>query len=290
MADNGVRVESVEAELRSEISISSAKMMNDQYRHDPAKKNNRTDPTVFTTPSDNSPTDDVVSGPDALISITKISTRTSREEIKKLLIEDPGREEHMKNNDFHTIIFVTRIRMEDPSTTRFVNAILQFVFPPFVKILNYSPREREVIPGIIKSVGTGILTSPALDLTAVSFKGTGFPEDTPEERFEFISGTDSKITGRYSKKSGFYLGIPSSELFEYMAMLKNDHEVYGEVYLPMPLFDVESYGTENLAVFSLIIQTPRDILPEIRVHVDSKVKGTIWGVIHLKSRITFSKS
>ena len=30
MADNGVRVESVEAELRSEISISSAKLMKDQ--------------------------------------------------------------------------------------------------------------------------------------------------------------------------------------------------------------------------------------------------------------------
>jgi len=289
MADNDVRVESVEAELRSEISMSSAKMMNDQYRHYPAK-NNLTTPDVFTTPSENNQTGDIVSGPDALISITKISTRTTREEIKKLLIQDPGREEHMKNHDFYTIIFVTRIRMEDSSTTRFVNAIMQFVFPPFVKILNYSPRERGIIPGIIKAGGTGILSSPALDLTAVSFKGTGFPEDTPEERFEFMSGTDTKITGIYSKKSGFYLGIPPPGLFEYMAMLKNDHEVYGEVYPPMPLFDSESSGKENLAVFSLIVQTPRDILPEIRVHVDSKVKGTIWGVIRLKSRIIFSKS
>jgi hypothetical protein len=196
----------------------------------------------------------------------------------------------MKNHDFYTIIFVTRIRMEDPSTTRFVNAFLQFVFPSFVKILNYSPRERGVIPGIIKTAGTGILSSPALDLTAVSLKGTGFLEDTPEERFEFISGTDIKIHGTYGKKSGFCLGIPPSELFEYMAMLKSDHEVYGEVYPPMPLFDSESTGKENLAIFPLIIQTPKDVSPEIRVHVESKVKGTIWGVIHLKSRITFSKS
>jgi hypothetical protein len=290
MADEGVRVESVEAALRSEISISSAKMMKDQYRHDPAKKSNLADPGVFTPPSENPPTDDVVSGPDALISITKISTRTSREEIKKLLREDPGREEHMKNHDFYTIIFVTRIRMEDPSTTRFINAFIQFVFPPLVKILNYSPSERGVIPGLIKAGGTGILTSPALDFKAVSFRETGFPEDTPQERFEFISGTDTKITGMYSKKCGFYLGIPPPELFEYMAMLKNDHEVYGEVYPPMPLFDGESSGKENLAVFPLIIQTPRDILPEIRVHVDGKVKGAIWGVIHLKSRITFSKN
>ena len=289
MADNGVRVESVEAELRSEISISSAKLMKDQYRHDPVK-NNLMDPGVFTTPSENFLAGDIVSGPDALISITKISTRTSREEIKKLLIEDPGREEHMKNHDFYTIIFVTRIRMEDPSTTSFVNAILEFVFPPYVKILNYSPRERGVIPAIIKAGGTGIRSSPALDLTAESFKGTGFPDDTPENRFEFISGADTKITGIYSKKSGFYLGIPPPGLFEYMAMLKNDHEVFGEVFPPIPLFDIETTGKENLAVFPMIIQTPRDILPEIRVHVDSKVKGTIWGVIHLKSRITFSKS
>jgi len=289
MADNGVRVESVEAELRSEIGISSAKLMKDQYGND-AARNNLIDPGVFTTPSENIPSGGIVSGPDALISITKISTRTSREKIKKLLIQDPGREELMKNHDFYTIIFVTRIRMEDPSTASFVNAILEFVFPPYVKILRYSPREREVIPAIIKAGGTGILSSPALDLTAESFKGTGFPDDTPENRFEFISGADTKITGIYSKKSGFYLGIPPSRLFEYMAMLKNDHEVFGEVFPPIPLFDIETTGKENLAVFPMIIQTPRDILPEIRVHIDSKVKGTIWGVIHLKSRITFSKS
>jgi hypothetical protein len=289
MADNGVRVESVEAELRSEIGISSAKLMKDQYGND-AARNNLIDPGVFTTPYENIPAGDIVSGPDALISITKISTRTSREEIKKLLIEDPGREEHMKNHDFYTIIFVTRIRMEDPSTTSFVNAILEFVFPPYVKILTWSPREREVIPAIIKAGGTGILSSPALNLTAESFKGTGFPDDIPENRFDVISGADTKITGIYSKKSGFYLGIPPSRLFEYMAMLKNDHEVFGEVFPPIPLFDIETSGKEDLAVFPMIIQTPRDILPEIRVHIDSKVKGTIWGVIHLKSRITFSKS
>ena len=174
MADNGVRIESVEAELRSEISSSSAKKMKDQYRLDPAK-NILTDPGVLTTLSESSPLDTMVSGPDALISITKISTRTSRDEIKKLLREDPGREAHMRYHDFYTIIFVTRIRMEDSSTTRFVNAIMQFVFPPFVKILNYSPRERGIIPGLIKAGGTGIRSSPALDLTAVSFKGTGFP-------------------------------------------------------------------------------------------------------------------
>ena len=289
MADNGVRIESVEAELRSEISSSSAKKMKDQYRLDPAK-NILTDPGVLTTLSESSPLDTMVSGPDALISITKISTRTSRDEIKKLLREDPGREAHMRYHDFYTIIFVTRIRMEDPSTTRFVNSIIQFVFPADVKILLYSPRERGVITGIIKTSGTGILVSMGLDITAVSLKGTGFPDDNPENRFEFISGTDTKISGTYSKKSGFCLGIPPSELFEYMAMLKNDHEVYGEVYPPMPLFDVESSGKENLAVFPFIIQTPKDISPEIRVHVDSKVKGTIWGVIHLKSRILFSKS
>jgi hypothetical protein len=289
MADNNVRVESVEAELRSEISMASAKMMRIHYQNDSAK-NILADSDVLTALSEKSQMDDIVSGPDALISITKISIRTPREEIKKLLIEDPGREDHLKNYDFYTIIFVTRIRMEDPSTTRFVNATIQFVFPPNVKILKYSPRERGIIPGIIKAGGTGILISPGLDLTVLSAKETELSVDTPENQFEFGSGADTKITGTYSKKSGIYLAMPPPELFEYMAMLKNEHEVYGEVYPPIPLFDIERSGMENLAVFPLIIQTPREILPEIRVHVDSKVKGTIWGVIHLKSRILFSKS
>ena len=289
MTDNSVRIESVEAELRSEIGVSSAKMMKSYYRDETAK-NNRTDPCIITTPSGNPPPDDIVSGPDALISLTKISARTSRDEIKNLLIEDPNREEHMKNHDFYTILFVMRIRVEDPSTTRFISAFMQFVFPSDVKILKYSPKERGVIPGVIKSGGTGILTSPGLDIKAVSFRGTGFPDDSFEERFEFISGADTKITGTYSKKSGFYLGIPPPGLFEYMAMLKNDHEVFGEVFPPIPLFDIETTGNENLAVFPMIIQTPRNIHPEIHIHADGKVKGTIWGVIHLKSRITFSKS
>jgi hypothetical protein len=289
MADNGVRVVTVEAELRSEISIASAKLMKIHYQDNPAK-NIPADPAVLTTPSENSRIGDIVSGPDALISITKISARTSHEEIKKLLIEDPDREDYLKNYDFYTILFVTRIQMEDPSTTRFVSATIQFVFPPNVKILKYSPWERGIIPGIIKSGGKGILTSPGLDLNAVSLEGTGFSDDTMENKFEFRSGTDSIITGTYSKKSGIYLAIPPPELFEYMAMLKSAHEVYGEVYPPMPLSDIERSGKENLAVFPLVIQTPREILPEIHVHVDSKVKGTIWGVIHLKSRIIFSKS
>jgi hypothetical protein len=289
MADNGVRVESVEAELRSEIGISSAKMMKIQYQHE-SVKNKSADPGVLTTPSKNPQMDDIVSGPDALISITKISTRTSREEIKKLLIEDPGREEHMRNHDFYTIVFVIRIRLVDPSTTRFINALIRFVFPSEVTIIEYSPKERGTIPGIIKEGGTGILSTPGLDLTAVSLKGTGIPGDNPENRFEFRSGTDTKITGTYSTKSGFSMTIPPPELFEYMAMLKNEHEVYGEVYPPMPSFDIESTGRENLAIFPLIIQIPRDVTPEICVHVDSKVKGTIWGVIHLKSRILFSKN
>lgn len=290
MADDVVRVESVEAELRSEIGISSAKMMKIQYQHESAK-NTSDDPGFLITPSENPRMDDIVSGPDALISITKISTRTSREEIKKLLIEDPGREEHMRNHDFYTIVFVIRIRMEDPSTTRFINALIRFVFPSKVTIIKYSPQERGTIPGIIKGGGTGIISTPGLDFAAVSLKGTGIPGDNLDEnRFEFRSGTDTKITGTYSTKSGFSMTIPPTELFEYMAMLKNEHEVYGEVYPPMPSFDIESTGRENLAIFPLIIQTPRDALPEICVHVDSKVKGKIWGVIHLKSRILFSKN
>jgi hypothetical protein len=284
VSDNGVRIESVEAELRSEIGISSAKMMKLQYQHD-FEKNTLADTSPLSDQAETTMQDEIVSGPNALISITKISTPTPREEIKKLLIEDPGREEHLHNHDFYSIVFITRIQMEDPSTTRFINASIQFVFPAEVKILGYSPRERGVITGIIKAGGTGILSSPALDLTSISSKGTELPNDNPENRFEFRAGTDEKITGTYSKKSGFSFAISTVELFEYVAMLKNEHEVYGEMYPPIPSSDLESTGKENLAVFSLMVQTPRNVCPEIHVRIDSKVKGSIWGVIHLKCRI-----
>ncbi|MDD1695796.1 MAG: hypothetical protein LUQ54_02750 [Methanoregula sp.] len=287
MADNGIRIESVETALRSEIGPLSAKMMKIQYQSD-SVKNSPVDTKAPPTLLEHARLDPVAPGPNALISLTKITTRTPREEVKNLLKEDPGREGHVRNHDFYTIVFITRIQTEDPSTTRFINGTMEFVFPPDVKILEHSPKERGIVAGILKKKGTGISLSPKLNLLTFSPEEDISPYN-PEKPFEFRAGADAKITGSYSEKSGHYFSISPDELFEYITILKNDHEVYGEIYPPVPSSDIESNGRENYAIISLIVQTPRGISPVIQINIDTKVKGKIWGVILLKSRVIFSK-
>jgi hypothetical protein len=289
MADNGVWVESVEAVLLSEIGMSSARMMKVAYLPYPVKNRDEEHCVPRSQPV-NTLQDDEVSGPNAIVYVTKISTRTPGEDIKKLLKKDPGREEILRNYDFYTILLSTSIRMDDPSTTRFINATVEIVFPPGIKILDYSPKERGVVTEIIESGGTGISISQTLDFSASSSQTTKVQSDNPENRFDVRVGPEAKITGTYSKKSGYTLEIPPRELLEYQVMLKNEHEVYGEVYPPMPQQDIESTGKENLAVFSFIIQTPRNSLPEIHVHIEGRVKGNLWGVILLKGSVVLTKS
>jgi hypothetical protein len=289
MADNGVWVESVEAALLSEIGMSSARMMKSAYLPY-SVKNRDEEQCVPRSQSVNTLQDDEAYGPNAMVSITKIATRTPGEEIKQLLKKNPGREEILRNYNFYTILLITSIRLGDPSTTRFINATVEFDFSPGTKILDYSPKERGIVTGIIECGGTGINISQTLDFHAFSLQSIKIQSDNPENRFEVRVDREAKITGTYSKKSGYFLEIPPNVLLEYQVMLKNEHEVYGEVYPPMPQQDIESTGKENLAVFSFIIQTPRNSLPEIRVRIEGRVKGNLWGVIPLKGSVVLTKS
>ena len=288
MTDNGVWVESVEAALLSEIGQSSARMMKAAYLPYFVNNTDEEHCAVHAQPM-TTLLEDEVSGPNAMVYVTKISSRTPGEEIKNLLKKDRRREEILRNNDFYTILFSTSIRMGDPLTTRFINATVELGFPPCIKILDYSPKERGIVTGIIKTGGTGISLSQTMDFFASSSQSTNVQSDNPENRFEVRVGPEEKITGTYSKKSGYCLEISPDRLLEYQAMLKNEHELYGEIYPPMPVQDIESTGRENLAVFSLIIQTPRNLLPEMYVHVEGRVKGNLWGVISLKGSVVLTK-
>jgi len=288
MADNGVWVESVEAALLSEIGKSSARMMKVAFLPSSVKKMDEAHGVPPLQPV-NTLHEDEVSGPNAIVYVTKISTRTPGEEIKNLLKEDPGREKILRNYDFYTILLITSMRIDDPSTTRFINAAIEFVFPPGIKILDYSPKERGMVTEIIKSDGTGIAISQTLDFLASSSQTTKVQAGNPENRFDVRVGPEAKITGTYSKKSGYSLEIPPDELLEYQFMLKNEHEIYGEVYPPMPLHDIESTGKEKLAVFSIIIRAPKNSPPEIHVHMEGRVKGNLWGVIPLKGSVVLTK-
>jgi hypothetical protein len=289
MADNGVWVESVEAALLSEIGGSSAKKMKVAYLLF-SVKNKDGEPGVPLSQPVNTLLENEASGPNAIVYITKISTRTSFEEIKNLLKKEPAREAILRDFNFYTMVLSTSIWIGDLSTTHFINATAEFVFPHGTKILDYSPKEKGIVTGIIETGGTGISISNTLDFFASSSQSTNGQSENPENRFEVRVGPEAKITGAYSKKYGFSLEIPSYKLLDYQVMLKNNHEVYGEIYPPMPTQDIESTGQEHLAVFSFIIQTPRTSFPEIHVNVEGRVKGNLWGVIPLKGSVVFMKS
>ena len=172
MADNDVSFESIEVALRSEIGLWSAKMMKGAYLPRPGIT---TDDEGCDSRSQ--PTDTLQevegSGPNAVVYLTKLSDRAPDEEIARTLREDPDREVNRRNHDFYTMGLTASIRIGDPSTTRFINAIVTVDFPNNIKILDYSPKEKDIITGIIETGGDGISVSPALD-----FRGTCIAGDT----------------------------------------------------------------------------------------------------------------
>ena len=110
---------------------------------------------------------------------------------------------------------------------------------------------------------------------------------TRKHRFEIPAGPGENITGTYSRKSGYSLAIPASVLLEYQGMLKNGHEMFWEIYPPMPPQDIEITGKEMQAVFSLIVQAPGNSPPGITAHIEGRVKGDLWGVIPIKGSAVF---
>jgi hypothetical protein len=91
----------------------------------------------------------------------------------------------------------------------------------------------------------------------------------------------------YSRKSGFSLRLPKYELLEYEGMRKNEHEVYWEIYPPMPPKESTLTGKGMHAFFALIVQAPRTVRPALSVHIEGKVKGTIWGVVPIEGSVEF---
>jgi len=228
-------------------------------------------------------------GPNAMVYLTKMSARTPDVEITRILKEDPDREVNRHNHDFSTLVLTCSIRIGDPSTTRFINAIVTFDFPPEIKILDYSPKERGIITGIIETCGDGISISPALDFSAPALQGISVHAKNTE-RFRVTVGPEEKMSGTYSKKTGYTLEMPVCELLEYEGMRNNGHEVCWEIFPSMPPQDIELPANERLAVFPLIIQTPRNTSPEMNVRIEGKVKGDLWGVIPIKGSVVLSQN
>jgi len=286
MGDNDVSVESVEVALLSQIQMSSALMMKNAYLSHSRKKTGEEQDVPGSQPGDSSPVDGLA-GPHALVYITKLSSRTPPEEIEKILTRTAGRSTIAGTHDYYTLVLTLRMRLADPSTTRFINGTIDVAFPNGTKILAYSPKEKGIITAMINNGRAAISLSQGLDFYASAAQETTMQPGTRKHRFEIPAGPGENITGTYSRKSGYSLAIPASVLLEYQGMLKNGHEMFWEIYPPMPPQDMERPGKEMLAVFSFILKAPGNFPPPVSTRIEGRVKGNLWGVIPISGSVVF---
>jgi hypothetical protein len=286
MGDNDVSVESVEVALLSEIELSSALLMKDAYLPDSGEHKDEKSSSSPSRPAA-PPHEDEPAGPNALVYITRLSNLTPPEEIEKILKKDPYPKKNTGTCDFYTLVLAISLRLGDPSTTRFINGTIEVAFPRGIKILTYSPKAKGAITAIIENGGEAISLSPGLNFLASAARGSKKQPDPRENRFGIQVGPGEKMNGTYSKENGYTLDIPASVLLDFQGMLKNDHEMFWEIYPPMPGQDIEITGKEMQAVFSFILQVPRNIPPKITARIEGRVKGNLWGVVPLKGLVVF---
>ncbi len=279
MADDDIEIESAAAELTSGIQKASAMMMKAAYLPVSLKRqDDGFSAPFFKTAS--ARYDEEVPGPDARVYITKISDSIPADEIAMI----PGLAPDLCDHEFYTLFFYLNLQLDEPSTTRFINAIVTLAFSPEMKILDFFPKEKEIMIKIAETAGDGIFLSRSL-VFSPSLPQSGEPDDHGY-RSEIRVGPEDKISLTRSKH-GYSFMIPKDELLEYEGMRKNDHEVFWEIYPRMPPEDSECNRGGRHALFSLIVQAPRTTYPGVTVRIDGKVKGKIWGVVPIKGSIDF---
>lgn len=286
MAENDVSVESIELALLSGIEMSSALMMKDAYLPDSPGKADGEPGAPGVQPGDSSP-EDGLTGPNAQVYITKLSSRTPDEEIEEILKKYPDAGKKMGTHDFYTVVLAVSMRLSDPSTTRLLNGSIEIVLPREIKILTYSPKEKGAVSALIEKGGNAISIARNLKFVSSADQDTKTQPDPQENRFGILVGPGEKIPGSFSSKNGYSLAIPARALLEYRGMLKNEHEMFWEIYPPMPPLDIDFTGKEMQVVFSFIVQAPKKMHLIITAHIEGKVKGMLWGVVPIKGSAVF---
>ncbi len=199
MADEDVQIESGAGELTSGISTSSAILMAAAYLPAPVKMCQEYGTRFFRTL--NTCRDERVPGPNGRMYITRLSTRTPEAEVKRT----GGMPAEGKRciYDFYTVIFYMNIHLDDPSTTRFINATVSFVSLHQGKILTFSPKEKEIMAGIVEGAGDRIFLSPSLEFNASAPGDNECVPDDPERQFEVFVGPEEKMCVTYHRKYGY---------------------------------------------------------------------------------------
>ncbi|OPY36706.1 MAG: hypothetical protein A4E35_01813 [Methanoregula sp. PtaU1.Bin051] len=288
MACNDVSTESVEIPLFSEMVSVSAHLMKDVYL--PASLKKTGDERSGPRPGSKDPLQDKKgSGPEATIYVTKIAVRTPDEVISGILTENYRRDTILQNNEYYTVVLASSLSVGDPSTTRFINATITVDLLQNMEILAYAPKGKGIIAGIIENGGNGISISKTLDFTVASSVKISGRSDDPENRLEVPVGPERTMTVACSRTTGCTFALPVSELLEYGGMLQNSHRMFWEVYPPMLPQIIGNPGNEHMALLSFIIQVPRNTVPVLNVSIEGKVKGDLWGVVHLRGSAGLSK-
>ena len=265
MAASDISVESVEVILVSEIGTSAAAMMKDAYLPHTGKK-----------------PDAGQAGPDARVVITKRINRTPDEVIERIRTKEPDRTPQRGNHDFYTVILTMSMQLGDPSTTRLINGMIGFACSQGEEIFAYSPQDKRNITALIENGGDAIALSHDLAFSAPATRDTKI---LPENRIAIPVIPGKTAGGTYSIKNGYLLDIPASSLLEYQGLLKNRHEVFFEIYPPMPPWDNEMQKGAMLAVFALIIRAPKNKPRKLRAIIECRVKGNLWGMIPLTGSV-----
>lgn len=228
-------------------------------------------------------------GPYANVYVTKLMTRTSDKIVETLLGDDPDRAIKMRNYDFFTFLLNTTLQIQDPASTRLEFARINFDFSNTAKILKFSPDEKGISVEITQTTTNEIKISPTLSLSAAGSVSTETTTDTGKNTVKIEAGPKAELTGSYSKTDGYVLKIPSYNLLEYQGFQTSPYEVNWEIYENHVIKDGNIPGRGKYAVFSVIVQTPKDTHPGISAHVDGRVKKKKWlfefeGSIYYKSK------
>ena len=205
-------------------------------------------------------------GRDARVYITKISESIPADELDRILSPAP----YLRNYDFYTLFFYLNIHLDEPSTTRFINAIVTFAFPPEIKILDFSPKEKEIMIKIAETPGDELFLSRSL-VFSPSIPLQGEPDD-PGRRFEVRVGPEEKISLTRSRQ-GYAFIIPKGELLEYEGMRKNEHEIFWEIYPRMPPEIVNIPAEEGMPFSHALSGPPAPYFPKSQFILRGKSKG-----------------
>ena len=279
MAGSTVSVGSVEIALTSEMESLSARKMKAAYLQ---SGEGAGAPGSLSRPGHMAGEQ---AGPEATLYLTTVATRTRAADIKHLLGK-MGQREESPTGYFYTVTFVTGLQLDDPSTTRLITATFSCEVAGDARVFDFSPKRKEVIPTLIGSGAWGIALSPLLDLRGIGPDEPASGSAGTAHTIVVGTGPDAHIRGTFSGTSGLELPVSAGCLLEYQGMRKNERTVDWEMYPPMIPVEGTCNGTENLAIFSMIVQTPRRSVPVITARIAGRVKGDLWGVIHLNGTAT----